>query len=95
MTYKINNNIRHSHMKTKLTLRLEEDLIERAKAWARSRSISLSRAVAEFFEQLPEGDLPGLSPWTRRLAGAADRGRPPTDEEVRRDRLDDLEAKYE
>jgi hypothetical protein len=32
-------------MQTKLTLRLEESLIVRAKAWARQRGISLSQAI--------------------------------------------------
>lgn len=83
-------------MQTKLTLRVEERLIERAKGWARARGVSLSQAVADFFEQLAERDpAPSLSPWTRRLAGAAFRkGRRPTDEEVRRDHLKHLEAKH-
>ncbi len=84
-------------MQTKLTLRLEEELIEKAKAWAKVRGISLSRTVAEFFAQLPEREGPScLSPWTRRLAGiAAGKGKAPTDEEVRRDYLKYLEAKHQ
>ena len=86
-------------MHTKLTLRLEDVLVEKAKAWAKERHISLSQAVAEFFSQLPEKrgkrGLPHLSPWTRRLVGAAaGKGAAPTDKEVRRDYLDHLEAKH-
>ena len=86
-------------MHTKLTLRLENELVEKAKLWAKERHISLSRAVAEFFAQLPEKGkkrgLSHLSPWTRRLVGtAAGKGTPPTDREVRRDYLDYLEAKH-
>jgi hypothetical protein len=86
-------------MHVKLTLRLEDTLVERAKAWAKERRISLSQAVAEFFVQLPEKGkkrgLSHLSPWTRRLIGAAaGKGTAPTDEEVRRDYLDYLEAKH-
>lgn len=82
-------------MPTKLTLRLDEDLIEKAKAWAKTRHIPLSRAVADFFAQLPEkGPPPRLSAWTRRLAGVASgSGRTPTDEEILRDYLDHLEIK--
>ena len=86
-------------MKTKLTLRVEEDLIERAKAWARSRDITLSDAVAQFFQTLRYEDVePKLSPWTRRLVGAArrpgDTSPPPTDEEIMNDYVDYLEKKY-
>jgi len=86
-------------MQTKLTLRLEDALIEKAKAWAKARRLSLSQAVAEFFAQLPEEKTrktpSSLSPWTRRLIGAAaGKGKTPTDEEVRRDYLDYLGAKH-
>jgi len=40
-------------MQMKLTLRLEEGLIVRAKSWARQRGVSLSQTVATLFEQLP------------------------------------------
>ena len=83
-------------MSTKLTLRLEPELIEKAKAWAKERRISLSQAVAAFFAQLSE-DYPseGLSSWTRRLIGAAAVGESePTDEEIRKDHLDHLEEKH-
>lgn len=86
-------------MHTKLTLRLEETLVEKAKAWAKAHQVSLSQAVAEFFAQLPEkGEkrgLSSLSPWTRRLAGvAAGKRTAPTDEEIRRDYLDHLAEKH-
>lgn len=87
-------------MQTKLTLRLDDALIEKAKAWAESRRLSLSQAVADIFAQLPErktGKTPAsLSPWTRRLLGAASgQGKTPTDDEVRRDYLDDRAAKHQ
>lgn len=86
-------------MYTRLTLRLEEALVEKAKAWAKERHISLSQAVAEFFAQLPEKEkkknLTHLTPWTRRLIGAAaSKGTAPTDEDIRRDYLDYLDAKH-
>jgi hypothetical protein len=83
-------------MQTKLTLRLEEKLIARAKAWARKRGVSLSQAVATLFEQLPGTQTQSLTPWTEKLVGLAARGkrRPLTDDEVRRAYLDHLDGKH-
>ncbi len=85
-------------MQTKLTLRMDDKLIERAKAWAKSRDISLSQAVAQFFAALPPYERePELSPWTRSLIGIARRpgeARAPTDEEIREEYVDYLEKKY-
>ena len=38
-------------MQTKLALRLDEELIERAKTWAKQRGVSLSETLASFFAQ--------------------------------------------
>jgi len=86
-------------MQTKLTLRLDDALIKKAKAWAKDRRISLSQAVADLFAQLPEKRTrktsSSLSPWTRHLIGAATgKGKAPPDEAVRRDYLDYLAAKH-
>ena len=83
-------------MQTKLTLRLEESLIVRAKAWARRRGVSLSETVTTFFEQLPAPSEPTLTPWTLELVGIAARGklRPLSDAAVRRARLDHLAEKH-
>ena len=84
-------------MQTKLTLRLEERLVVRAKAWARKRGVSLSQAVATIFEQLPNPPERELSSWTRQLIGRArpsKKGVPLSDEAIRRDRLNHLEKKH-
>jgi hypothetical protein len=83
-------------MQTKLTLRLEERVIVRAKAWARRRGVSLSETVATLFEKLPSASEPTLSPWTQKLVGIAARGkrRPLSDAAVRRARLDHLAEKH-
>lgn len=63
-------------MQTKLTLRLEQRLIKRAKAYARRSGKSVSELVAEFFgrlEALPEPPSPKLtarSPAVQSLVGA-------------------------
>ena len=60
-------------MQTKLTLRLEEALIKRAKNRARKLGKSLSQIVSDYFALLNEDDgkaLPELPPLTRSLKGA-------------------------
>lgn len=79
-------------MQTKLTLRLDDVVIRRAKAWAHARGISLSAAVAAIFAQLPDEAAPSAGPWTRRLIGAA--GANLSDAEVREQYRDYVERKY-
>lgn len=60
-------------MQTKLTLRLEADLIEAGKAAAREAGKSLSQFVAEYFaaldSQTQAHDPEALSPEVRQLQG--------------------------
>lgn len=50
-------------MTAKLTLKLDEDAIEQAKVYARSRKVSLSRMVEIYFRGLVEQDeLPARGP---------------------------------
>ena len=85
-------------MQTKLTLRLDDELIRRAKAWARARGLSLSEAVGAVFAQLPEdtGEAPlRVGPWMRQLIGAAGPAAGAgSDEEIRREHRAHLERKY-
>ena len=58
-------------MQTKLTLRLDGQLIERAKAHAKKRGKSVSQMVADYFALLDRDDRPEpLAPLTRSLHGA-------------------------
>jgi Family of unknown function (DUF6364) len=83
-------------MQAKLTLRMEERLIARAKTWARKHHVSLSQAVASLFEQLPAPPGGALTSWTQRLVGVAARRkkRHLSDEAIRRAHLDHLDAKH-
>jgi hypothetical protein len=56
---------------TKLTLRLERDLIERAKKIARRRGKSVSRMVADYFRTLDtvHREDQDVAPLTRSLQG--------------------------
>jgi hypothetical protein len=59
-------------MATKLTLRLDERLIRKAKTYAQRQGKSVSQLVAEFFARLgqpPEAENDELSPTVRRLQG--------------------------
>ncbi len=59
-------------MNTKLTLRMDEDLIRRAKAYADRSGKSVSGLVADFFTVLTHDPPPEpfISPRVRRLLGA-------------------------
>lgn len=77
-------------MQTKLTLRLEDSLIEHAKEHARLSGKSLSQMVADYFSQLDKRATPApLPPVTTALRGAL--ASAPVDEQ---DYRDYLEGKY-
>lgn len=57
---------------TKLTLRLDAELIEHAKAYASERGTSLSQLVAEYFLALEQvGSTSALPPLVASLKGVA------------------------
>ncbi len=60
-------------MQTKLTLRLDEDLIQQAKSYAKKRSKSVSQLVADYFASLDKKSKRSsqdLTPIVRSLKGA-------------------------
>lgn len=69
-------------MQTKLTLRLEQRLIRRAKAYAKHAGKSVSEIVADFFGRLeapaggPETEVVAQSPAVNSLVGALAGARP-------------------
>jgi hypothetical protein len=59
-------------MKNKLTLRLDDSLIKRAKKRAKQKGTSISKMVADFFsliETEPESTGPDLPPVTSSMVG--------------------------
>ncbi len=64
-------------MNTKLTLRMDETVISKAKGEARRRGKSVSKMVSEFFESLSPRDhtLPILPPLTKSLVGVLKGGK--------------------
>lgn len=77
----------------RLTLRMEGDLIEKAKRVAKERDTSVSRMVAGFFEGLESGrsGRRGCGPVTNRLRGSLKpkEGVPSSDEEDYRRHLEE------
>jgi hypothetical protein len=82
-------------MQTKLTLRMEEDLIERAKSYSQKVGKSVSQLVADYIKVLPEAkkagakEAPSLTPIVRSMIGVL-RGANIDEEDYRRH----LEEKY-
>ena len=56
-------------MQTKLTLRLEDDLIEQAKKYAKQEGKSLSQLVADYFKVFNQTEKIKVAPVTRSLIG--------------------------
>ena len=57
-------------MQTKLTLRLEDSLIQQAKGYAKEHDQSVSQLVANYFQVLmQQPEKPSLSPVTQSLIG--------------------------
>lgn len=83
-------------MQSKLTLRLDDALIRKAKGWAAARGISISEAVASFFAQLPEAEenTAEFSPWLQQLTGVGASAATPDRDQLDAGYLDYLEAKY-
>jgi len=60
-------------MQTKLTLRLEETLIEQAKGYAKQHDKSLSQVVSDYFQILTQqAKKQDISPITQSLVGVLD-----------------------
>jgi hypothetical protein len=60
-------------MQTKLTLRLEDSLIQQAKSYAKQHDKSLSQVVADYFQILAQQTKkPAISPITKSLIGILD-----------------------
>lgn len=82
-------------METKLTLRLNDNVIERAKNYARRHKISLSKMIESYLDsttkQNEEGNKIPITPLVDSLSGVIDL---PADSDYKRDYRDYLENKY-
>ena len=58
--------------KTKFTVRIEPNLLEGAKRYAKKHNTTVSRLVTEFFRSLPPGGTKQQTPLLRKLTGILD-----------------------
>lgn len=83
-------------METKLTLRLNESVIERAKKYARNHKISLSKMIEAYLDSITRQKETGknisITPLVESLSGVIDS---PSEFDYRKDYRDYLEKKYE
>lgn len=81
-------------MDTKLTLKLDQEIIEKAKQYASEKKISLSRIIENFLNSLTsektKDDLQ-ISPFVKSLSSGI---KIPADYDYKKDRADYLEQKY-
>jgi hypothetical protein len=82
-------------METKLTLRLTEDVIEKAKIYARSHKISLSKMIEAYLRSLTQTNNPinehEITPLVESLSGVID---VPADYDFKKGRGEYLTKKY-
>jgi hypothetical protein len=82
-------------METKLTLRLNEEVIERAKIYAKSHRISLSKMIESYLDSITkekkEDTKIPITPLVESLSGVIDL---PADFDYKKEYLDYIEEKY-
>jgi len=81
-------------MDTKLTLKLNQEVIEKAKQYASEKKLSLSRLIENYLNSLtsdkPNNDLQ-ISPFVKSLSSGI---KIPADYDYKKDRADYLEQKH-
>ncbi|MCH7398449.1 DUF6364 family protein [Belliella sp. DSM 107340] len=80
-------------MDTKLTLRLNEDVIKRAKEYANSHNISLSKIIESYLDSITKEkeEKIAITPFVKSLIGVIDL---PADYDYKKAYGDFLEEKY-
>ncbi|MCS2892287.1 DUF6364 family protein [Parabacteroides faecis] len=84
-------------METRLTLKLNESVIEKAKEYAKTHNISLSKIVEQYLSSIvAKSDVSPkeieLTPLVKELSGVI---KIPTDYDYKKDYIDYLEKKYQ
>jgi hypothetical protein len=79
-------------MRTTITLEIDLALLQKAQAWADQHQITLSEAISNLLQRLPNPDSsPSLSPWIQSLTGVIS---VESLETAQTEYLDYLEEKY-
>jgi hypothetical protein len=80
-------------MDTKLTLKLDQDVIEKAKQYAKSKSISLSVLIENYLQKITseEKSKKKITPLVKSLSGIIDL---PEDFDHKKEYADHLSKKY-
>ncbi len=80
-------------METKLTIRLKESVIERAKIYARSHKISLSKIIESYLDSITQDKKmkSKITPLVESLSGVIDL---PADYDYKKEYTDYLTGKY-
>lgn len=81
-------------MDTKLTLKLDQEIIEKAKHYASEKKISLSRIIENYLNSLTSDETNNdiqISPFVKSLSSGI---KIPADYDYKKDRADYLEQKH-
>lgn len=81
-------------MNTKLTLKLDQEIIEKAKQYASEKRLSLSRIIENYLNSLTSDKTNNdiqISPFVKSLSSGI---KIPADYDYKKDRADYLEQKY-
>ncbi|RRJ88497.1 DUF6364 family protein [Flavobacterium macacae] len=81
-------------MNTKLTLKLDQEIIEKAKQYASEKKLSLSRIIENYLNSLTSDKTNNdiqISPFVKSLSSGI---KIPADYDYKKDRADYLEQKY-
>lgn len=81
-------------MDTKLTLKLNQEVIEKAKLYASDKKLSLSRLIENYLNSLTSDqstDELGISPFVKSLSSGI---KIPADYDYKKDRKDNLDQKH-
>ena len=80
-------------MNTKLTLRLDNKVISKAKKYAKERNTSLSKMIESYLDSVTSEDIAGIeiTPLVKSLSGVIQL---PADYDHRKDYTDHLDQKY-
>jgi hypothetical protein len=81
-------------MDTKLTLKLDQEIIEKAKHYASEKKLSLSRIIENYLNSLTSDKTNNdiqISPFVKSLSSGI---KIPADYDYKKDRTDYLEQKY-